>query len=85
MKFQGPNKYKACTILHIIFFPSASGVEFEVVQALEINPSVLDIYRHNFPKTKLHARNINGVTADELNALKVDVILMSPPCQPFCR
>ncbi|KAL0130204.1 hypothetical protein PUN28_002057 [Cardiocondyla obscurior] len=62
-----------------------SGVAAEVVAAIDINPVANDVYHHNFPKTAVMNRNIQSITAQELNKLNVDVILMSPPCQPFTR
>ncbi|XP_011866907.1 PREDICTED: tRNA (cytosine(38)-C(5))-methyltransferase [Vollenhovia emeryi] len=62
-----------------------SGVAARVVAAVDINPVANDVYRHNFPEVALMNRNIQSVTAQELNKLDIDVILMSPPCQPFTR
>ncbi|XP_014483868.1 PREDICTED: tRNA (cytosine(38)-C(5))-methyltransferase [Dinoponera quadriceps] len=62
-----------------------SGVAAKVVAAVDINPVANDVYRHNFPGTFLVNRNIQSISAQELNKLNVDTILMSPPCQPFTR
>ncbi|CAG9764504.1 unnamed protein product [Ceutorhynchus assimilis] len=62
-----------------------SGVPGTVKAAIEINPTANSIYKHNFPETKLLNLNIQGLTADLVNKLNVDTILMSPPCQPFTR
>ncbi len=43
------------------------------------------MYKHNFPSTPHFSSNICGLTARRLNALGVEAILMSPPCQPFTR
>lgn len=58
---------------------------FEVVAAMEINPTVIDIYKHNFPDANVISKNLEGLSAQEVNELDVDAIIMSPPCQPFCR
>lgn len=62
-----------------------SEIAAEVVAAIDINPVANDVYGHNFPETVLMNRNIQSISAQELNKLNVDVILMSPPCQPFTR
>lgn len=53
--------------------------------AVDINPVANDVYHHNFPETVLRNRNIQSIDAQELNKLDIDLILMSPPCQPFTR
>ncbi|XP_032664820.1 tRNA (cytosine(38)-C(5))-methyltransferase [Odontomachus brunneus] len=62
-----------------------SGIAAKVVAAIDINPVANDVYRHNFPETILMNRNIQSISAQELNKLNVETILMSPPCQPFTR
>lgn len=53
--------------------------------AVDLNPTCNEIYRHNFPNTRLLNKNIVSLTSNEINHLAPDVILMSPPCQPFTR
>nr|XP_053628496.1 tRNA (cytosine(38)-C(5))-methyltransferase-like isoform X1 [Cherax quadricarinatus] len=61
-----------------------SGLPFKIVGSYEINTTALEVYRENFPeKTKPH--NIMGLNVDELRKLNPDIIMMSPPCQPFTR
>nr|XP_046226991.1 tRNA (cytosine(38)-C(5))-methyltransferase isoform X2 [Scatophagus argus] len=62
-----------------------SGIPFQIVAAIDINTTANQIYRHNFPDTPLWNKTIEGITLDELNKLSFDMILMSPPCQPFTR
>lgn len=62
-----------------------SGIAAKVVTAIDINPIANDVYHHNFPETVLINRNIQSINAQELNKLNIDIILMSPPCQPFTR
>lgn len=64
---------------------SESGIAAKVVAAVDINPVANDVYHHNFPETVLMNRNIQSISAQELNKLNVDAIFMSPPCQPFTR
>ncbi|XP_064092956.1 tRNA (cytosine(38)-C(5))-methyltransferase-like isoform X2 [Macrobrachium nipponense] len=61
-----------------------SGLLFDIVGSYEINTTALEVYRHNFPKTP-KAYNIMGLTLDNLESLSPDIIMMSPPCQPFTR
>ncbi|XP_039982589.1 tRNA (cytosine(38)-C(5))-methyltransferase isoform X2 [Xiphias gladius] len=62
-----------------------SGIPGQVVAAIDINTTANQIYRHNFPDTPLLNKTIEGITLDDFNKLSFDVILMSPPCQPFTR
>ncbi|NWU22696.1 TRDMT methyltransferase, partial [Dyaphorophyia castanea] len=57
----------------------------EVVAAVDVNTLANDVYKHNFPNTPLWAKTIEGVTLKEFDRLSFDMILMSPPCQPFTR
>nr|CAG4650340.1 EOG090X0A4V [Sida crystallina] len=58
---------------------------YEVVLSLDINTSANTIYRFNFPGTNQQSRNIESLSIKEVRKLKPDVIMMSPPCQPFTR
>ncbi|KAM7370259.1 hypothetical protein PAMP_011527 [Pampus punctatissimus] len=62
-----------------------SGIPAEVVAAVDINTTANEIYRHNFPGTALWNKTIEGLTLGDFNKLHFDMILMSPPCQPFTR
>ncbi|XP_012057662.1 PREDICTED: tRNA (cytosine(38)-C(5))-methyltransferase [Atta cephalotes] len=62
-----------------------SGIAAKVVAAIDINPVANDVYHHNFSETVLMNRNIQSINAQELNKLNVDIMFMSPPCQPFTR
>ncbi|XP_041717848.1 tRNA (cytosine(38)-C(5))-methyltransferase [Coregonus clupeaformis] len=62
-----------------------SGVAAEVVAAVDVNTTANEIYKHNFPNTPLLPKTIEGMTLDDFNKLAFDMILMSPPCQPFTR
>ncbi|XP_048467028.1 tRNA (cytosine(38)-C(5))-methyltransferase isoform X1 [Rhincodon typus] len=57
----------------------------KVVAAVDINTIANEVYKHNFPNTYLCPKTIEGMTLDEFNKLDFDMILMSPPCQPFTR
>ncbi|XP_017796767.1 PREDICTED: tRNA (cytosine(38)-C(5))-methyltransferase [Habropoda laboriosa] len=62
-----------------------SGIKGDIVAAVDINTIANSVYRHNFPNVLLMNRNIQALSADEINDLNIDAILMSPPCQPFTR
>ncbi|KAJ3611232.1 hypothetical protein NHX12_021248 [Muraenolepis orangiensis] len=62
-----------------------SGVAAQVVAAVDVNTTANEIYRHNFPDTPLWPKTIEGISLEEFNKLSFDMILMSPPCQPFTR
>lgn len=62
-----------------------SGIPAQVVAAIDINTTANQIYKHNFPDTVLWSKTIEGITLDDFNRLSFDMILMSPPCQPFTR
>ncbi|KAM3842807.1 tRNA (cytosine(38)-C(5))-methyltransferase-like [Diretmus argenteus] len=62
-----------------------SGVPAQVVAAVDVNTTANQIYSHNFPDAPLWPKTIEGITLDDFNKLSFDMILMSPPCQPFTR
>ncbi|NXY42568.1 TRDMT methyltransferase, partial [Ceuthmochares aereus] len=57
----------------------------EVVAAVDVNTLANEVYKHNFPSTPLWAKTIEGITLEDFDRLSFDMILMSPPCQPFTR
>ncbi|GAB6022091.1 tRNA (cytosine-5-)-methyltransferase [Chamberlinius hualienensis] len=67
------------------FHFALKGLAVDVVAAIDINPHANQTYSHNFPHIKLLQRNIESLKAEEVDKLNVDVIWMSPPCQPFTR
>ncbi|KAJ8892265.1 hypothetical protein PR048_004845 [Dryococelus australis] len=67
------------------FFVSECEITSTVEAAIDINTVANHVYRYNFPETKLLSRNILSLTAEEINNLHIEMILMSPPCQPFTR
>uniref|UniRef100_A0A673AMV1 tRNA aspartic acid methyltransferase 1 n=1 Tax=Sphaeramia orbicularis TaxID=375764 RepID=A0A673AMV1_9TELE len=62
-----------------------SGIPAHVVAAVDINTTANQVYKHNFPDTPLWNKTIEGIPLDDFNKLSFDMILMSPPCQPFTR
>ncbi|NXI94477.1 TRDMT methyltransferase, partial [Psophia crepitans] len=64
---------------------SESCTSAEVVAAVDVNTLANEVYKHNFPRTPLWAKTIEGIALKEFDRLSFDMILMSPPCQPFTR
>ncbi|XP_035162757.1 tRNA (cytosine(38)-C(5))-methyltransferase isoform X2 [Callithrix jacchus] len=62
-----------------------SCIPAQVVAAIDVNTVANEVYRFNFPHTQLLAKTIEGITLQEFDRLSFDMILMSPPCQPFTR
>ncbi|XP_056869773.1 tRNA (cytosine(38)-C(5))-methyltransferase isoform X4 [Takifugu flavidus] len=62
-----------------------SNLSYQVVAAVDINTTANQVYTHNIPNTALLNKTIEGITLEEFNKLSFDMILMSPPCQPFTR
>lgn len=62
-----------------------SGIKGDVVAAIDINTNANSVYKHNFPNVLLMNRNIQSLSASEINDLRIDAVLMSPPCQPYTR
>ncbi|EEB19817.1 Modification methylase HaeIII, putative [Pediculus humanus corporis] len=60
-----------------------SGIDYKVVKAVDINTTANEVYKLNFPKTLLLGKNIQSLQLEDFNG--IDMILMSPPCQPHTR
>jgi site-specific DNA-cytosine methylase len=74
-----------CPHINLWCVISESGIVGEVKAAMDINTIANKVYKHNFPNTKLLQRNIQSLSVEEVNGYDIDMILMSPPCQPFTR
>ncbi|KAM4828594.1 tRNA (cytosine(38)-C(5))-methyltransferase isoform 2-T4 [Thomomys bottae] len=62
-----------------------SCVPSQVVAAIDVNTVANEVYKHNFPHTPLLEKTIEGITLEDFDKLSFNMILMSPPCQPFTR
>uniref|UniRef100_A0A182Q262 tRNA (cytosine(38)-C(5))-methyltransferase n=1 Tax=Anopheles farauti TaxID=69004 RepID=A0A182Q262_9DIPT len=62
-----------------------TGKAFEIVSAIDVNPIANTVYSHNIGVKTVRNGNILSLSADKICKLNIDVILMSPPCQPFTR
>lgn len=58
-----------------------------VVAAYDVNPAANAVYalNHDSAAVKPCAKSLEVVTAEELDRLKADLWMMSPPCQPHTR
>ncbi|XP_016068719.1 PREDICTED: tRNA (cytosine(38)-C(5))-methyltransferase isoform X2 [Miniopterus natalensis] len=62
-----------------------SCIPAHVVAAIDVNNVANEVYKYNFPHTQLLTKTIEGITLEEFDRLSFNMILMSPPCQPFTR
>ncbi|XP_050070477.1 tRNA (cytosine(38)-C(5))-methyltransferase [Anopheles maculipalpis] len=62
-----------------------AGKPFTIVSAIDVNPIANSIYSHNFSDKTVRNGNILSLSGEKITKLRVDTILMSPPCQPFTR
>ncbi|CAO2594920.1 tRNA (cytosine(38)-C(5))-methyltransferase, partial [Lemmus lemmus] len=69
----------------IPFIITESCIPAHVVAAIDVNTVANEVYKHNFPHTHLLAKTIEGISLEEFDKLSFNMILMSPPCQPFTR
>ncbi|XP_035891526.1 tRNA (cytosine(38)-C(5))-methyltransferase [Anopheles stephensi] len=62
-----------------------AGKPFTIASAIDVNPIANSVYSHNFGDKTVRNGNILSLSGEKITKLKVDTILMSPPCQPFTR
>ncbi|XP_004483786.2 tRNA (cytosine(38)-C(5))-methyltransferase isoform X3 [Dasypus novemcinctus] len=62
-----------------------SCVPAQVVAAIDVNTVANEVYRFNFPHTPLLAKTIEGIPLQVFDRWSFDMLVMSPPCQPFTR
>ena len=58
--------------------------QFEVQAAVDINAIANTVYRANF-KNRVVEKSVESLSNKFLRSLSVDLLTMSPPCQPFTR
>jgi len=60
-------------------------VGFEVVVAVENFKPVANTFKQNFPNTEVIVRDVKDVSGEEIARIcgDVDVLIGSPPCEPF--
>jgi tRNA (cytosine38-C5)-methyltransferase len=57
---------------------------FDVLCAIDINDDANEVYKHNFRLSPTR-KSIETLSTKNVDALRADVWMMSPPCQPFTR
>lgn len=80
-------------VTKILFYKQSDLFEAEkftnyCLTAIDINTSANKVYRlnHNFHKNcKLLECNIESLTSLDFDRMNLDLLTMSPPCQPFSR
>lgn len=65
-------------------FAAAVGDRFEIVAAVDINRTALDVYQHNFDHPVV-AASVESIPFSRLQDWDADLWWLSPPCQPFTR
>ena len=60
-------------------------VNYEIVAAIDVNPTANLVYALNFPQVPICSRAIETIPLKQWEKWAADVWLMSPPCQPFTR
>ncbi|XP_045175557.2 tRNA (cytosine(38)-C(5))-methyltransferase-like isoform X2 [Mercenaria mercenaria] len=53
--------------------------------AMDVNTNANLVYKHNFLNVNINSSAIESLTVKKFDSLRIDMILMSPPCQPFTR
>uniref|UniRef100_A0A0K8WMN7 tRNA (cytosine(38)-C(5))-methyltransferase n=1 Tax=Bactrocera latifrons TaxID=174628 RepID=A0A0K8WMN7_BACLA len=69
--------------MHYAF--KSSGLPGTIVAAMDINTHANVVYAHNYPSSLVCNNNIQSLTPRKIEKMKVNMILMSPPCQPHTR
>ncbi len=61
------------------------GVAHSLVRAYDLDDVAVAVYKHNFAGTPVSTKNIVSLKSRELEELRADCWLLSPPCQPHSR
>ncbi|XP_011179856.2 tRNA (cytosine(38)-C(5))-methyltransferase [Zeugodacus cucurbitae] len=69
--------------MHYAF--NTSGLPGTIVAAMDINTHANAVYAHNYPSSVVCNNNIQSLTPRKIEKMNVNMILMSPPCQPHTR
>jgi tRNA (cytosine38-C5)-methyltransferase len=60
-------------------------LNYEIIAAIDINPTANLVYSSNFPNVQVINRSIETISFNQWEKWHADLWLMSPPCQPFTR
>lgn len=53
--------------------------------AIDINSNANRVYDYNHSNCDLLQRNLESINENDFNEWAIDLLAMSPPCQPFSR
>ena len=59
--------------------------QYEIIAAIDINPTANTVYASNFPDVPIMNRSIETIPFNQWGKWHADLWTMSPPCQPFTR
>ncbi|XP_064634816.1 tRNA (cytosine(38)-C(5))-methyltransferase-like [Lineus longissimus] len=62
-----------------------SQVPHDVIAAADVNTTANEIYTLNFSATRIINKAIQALSVEDFEKFNADMIVMSPPCQPFTR
>lgn len=60
-------------------------INYEMIAAIDINPTANIVYATNFPNVHIINRSIETISLNQWEKWHADLWTMSPPCQPFTR
>jgi len=60
-------------------------LNYEIIAAIDINPTANLVYSSNFPNIPIISRSIETISLNQWEKWHADLWTMSPPCQPFTR
>ncbi|XP_017482976.1 PREDICTED: tRNA (cytosine(38)-C(5))-methyltransferase [Rhagoletis zephyria] len=83
MEFRVLELFSGIGGMHFAF--TSAALPGTVVAAMDINTHANAVYAHNFPTTSVCNNNIQSLTPNKIKKMNVNMILMSPPCQPHTR
>ncbi|XP_004520147.1 tRNA (cytosine-5-)-methyltransferase [Ceratitis capitata] len=83
MEFRVLELFSGIGGMHYAF--NASSITGTIVAAMDINTHANAVYAHNYPNTQVCNNNIQSLTPRKIDQMNVNMILMSPPCQPHTR
>lgn len=69
--------------MHYAF--NTSGLPGTIVAAIDINTHANAVYAHNYSSSVVCNNNIQSLTPRKIERMDVNMLLMSPPCQPHTR
>lgn len=85
----------ACGLAHEHYSSQGCDVSFVPARAYDINEHANAVYKHNFGMHEIPrlymtgddacTKTLTSVDSLEFDNLHADIVMMSPPCQPFTR